>query len=84
MSEPHFDHELDTRGLNCPMPLVKARQAVGKLPAGQILKVLSSDRGSVKDFQGWARVAANIELLGQETVTVDGAETFVHFVQRSS
>lgn len=84
MSEPRFDRELDTRGLNCPMPLVKARKEIGELSPGQILKVLSSDRGSVKDFQGWARIAANVELLAQETATVDGAETFIHFVQRSS
>jgi tRNA 2-thiouridine synthesizing protein A len=48
------DLELDARGLNCPMPLVKARQAIAGLQAGQTLKVIATDRGSLKDFQGWA------------------------------
>ena len=84
MSEAHFDRELDTSGLNCPMPLVKARKTIGELEPGQILKVLSTDRGSIKDFQGWAKIASNIELLGQETEEREGSEIFLHFVQRAS
>jgi TusA-related sulfurtransferase len=84
MSEAHYDRELDTSGLNCPMPLVKARKTIGELEPGQILKVLSTDRGSIKDFQGWAKIASNIELLSQETADRDGSEIFLHFVQRAS
>lgn len=84
MSEAHFDRELDTSGLNCPMPLVKARKTLNELEPGQILKVLSTDRGSIKDFQGWAKIAANVELLAQETEDQDGSEIFLHFVQRAS
>ena len=79
-----FDKLLDARGLNCPMPLVNARKEIGKLEPGQVLKVLSTDRGSVADFQGWAKVAKNVELLAQETETVDGASVYVHFVKRAS
>ena len=79
-----FDRLLDARGLNCPMPLVNARKEIGKLDPGQVLKVLSTDRGSVADFQGWAKVAKNVELLAQETETLDGASVYVHFVKRTS
>jgi len=79
-----FDKLLDVRGLNCPMPLVNARKEIGKLEPGQVLKVLSTDRGSVADFQGWAKVAKNVELLAQETETLDGASVYVHFVKRAS
>ena len=79
-----FDRLLDARGLNCPMPLVNARKEIGMLEPGQVLKVMATDRGSVDDFQGWAKVAKNVELLSQETETLDGASVYVHFVKRAS
>ena len=79
-----FDKLLDTRGLNCPMPLVNARKEIGKLDLGQVLKVMATDRGSVADFQGWAKVAKNVELIGQETETMDGTNVYVHFVKRTA
>lgn len=82
MSEVIFDDELDARGLNCPMPLVKARKQIGGLDPGKVLKITSTDRGSIKDFQGWAKIAANIELLAQETETEDDQELFLHYVKR--
>ena len=82
MSEVSFDDELDARGLNCPMPLVKARKQIGGLDPGKILRVVSTDRGSIKDFQGWAKIASNIELLAQETETEDDQELFLHYVKR--
>ncbi|TAM81542.1 MAG: hypothetical protein EPN47_12375 [Acidobacteria bacterium] len=81
MSQP-FDKVLDARGMNCPMPLVNARKEAGKMEAGQVLKVLATDRGSVADFQGWAKIAKNVELLGQEEESVDGANVYVHYVKR--
>jgi tRNA 2-thiouridine synthesizing protein A len=71
MSTP-FDRVFDARGMNCPMPLVNARKEIGKLDIGQVLKVMANDRGSVADFQGWAKVARNVELLAQETESADG------------
>ena len=79
-----FDKLLDARGLNCPMPLVNARKELGKLERGQVLKVLATDRGSVADFQGWAKVATNIELVGQETGSTDGTNVYVHYVKRTA
>jgi len=79
-----FDKVLDARGLNCPMPLVQARKEINLLAPGQVLKVLSTDRGSVKDFQGWAKVAKNVELVGQETENLEGESIYVHFVRRAA
>ena len=83
MNQIHFDETLDVRGLNCPLPVVKARKKMGELESGKILKVLSTDRGSLKDCQGWAKVAKNIELLAQDTETEDDAELYIHFVQKA-
>ena len=78
------DVEVDARGLSCPMPLVKARQAIAALQVGQTLKVIATDRGSVKDFQGWARVAKNVELVRQETIDESGASAYVHYLKKTS
>ena len=83
MSQP-FDKVLDARGMNCPMPLVNARKEAGTMEPGQVLKVLATDRGSVADFQGWAKIAKNVELLGQEEESVDGANVYVHYVKRTA
>lgn len=79
-----FDKLLDVRGLNCPMPLVKAQKEIATLEPGQSLKVLATDRGSVADFQGWTKIAKNLELVGQETESTDGANVYVHYVKRTS
>ena len=79
-----FDKVLDARGLACPMPIIKARQEINTLQPQNVLKVLSTDRGSVKDFQGWAQTAKNVELLAQETETENGKEVYVHYVKRVS
>jgi len=59
---------LDARGLNCPMPIVKTAQAMKTIQSGQLLEVLATDPGSVKDFAAWSRTTAN-ELVEQ---TVEG------------
>ena len=64
------DRELDARGLNCPLPILKAKKALADMTSGQVLKVIATDTGSVRDFQAFAKQTGN-ELLGQETV---GAE----------
>jgi len=81
----HFDKLLDVRGLSCPVPLVNARKEIGALKPGQLLKVLATDRGSVADFQSWAKISKNVELVGQETEsTADGTNVYVHYVKRTS
>jgi len=48
------DRELDARGLRCPMPLLKAKQAIHSMQVGEVLRVLATDPGSVRDFQTWS------------------------------
>jgi tRNA 2-thiouridine synthesizing protein A len=50
-----FDKELDARGLNCPLPILRTKKALTDMQSGQVLKVLATDPGSVKDFQTFAR-----------------------------
>lgn len=79
-----FDEILDVKGAKCPMPLVKSRRAINDLPVGSALKVIATDRGSVADFQGWAKTAKNIELLGQETSEEDGQALYIHYLKRTA
>ncbi|RPI25355.1 MAG: hypothetical protein EHM70_20180 [Chloroflexota bacterium] len=76
------DQTLDVTGLMCPMPLVKARQAIIQMEVGKILKVLATDRGSVKDFQGWAKTARDVELVEQTQDESGNKTVFVHYVKR--
>jgi tRNA 2-thiouridine synthesizing protein A len=59
------DLELDTKGLRCPMPLLKAKQALRELAPTAVLRVLATDAGSVRDFAAYANISG-IELLGHE------------------
>lgn len=77
------DEILDAKGLMCPMPLVKARQALMKLEIGQILKIIATDKGSIKDFQGWTRTAKNVDLVEQEEYYEEGSKIFLHYVKRT-
>jgi len=54
-----FDKELDTKGLSCPLPILKAKKALNDLTSGQVLKVFATDPGSVKDFLAFARQTGN-------------------------
>ena len=58
----HHDVELDARGLNCPLPILRAKKALNGMQSGQVLKVVATDPGAVKDFQTFARHTGN-ELL---------------------
>ena len=69
--------ELDTRGLNCPLPILKAKKALNDMASGELLKIVSTDPGSVRDFQAFARQTGN-ELVEQ---TSAGSE-FVHVLRR--
>ncbi len=60
----NFDQTLDVKGAKCPMPLVKSRKALKDLGIGEVVKVVSTDRGSVPDFQGWAKTAKNSQKHG--------------------
>ncbi|MGE8397214.1 MAG: sulfurtransferase TusA family protein [Comamonas sp.] len=69
--------EIDTRGLNCPLPILKAKKALAEMVSGQLLKVVATDTGSLKDFQAFAKQTGN-ELVQQETV---GSE-YIHVLRR--
>ncbi|MBW0170985.1 MAG: sulfurtransferase TusA family protein [Hydrogenophaga sp.] len=64
------DKELDARGLNCPLPILKAKKALADMLSGQTLKVIATDSGSVRDFQAFAKQTGNV-LVQQETVGGD-------------
>jgi tRNA 2-thiouridine synthesizing protein A len=51
----HHDQELDTRGLNCPLPILRAKKALGAIQSGQVLKIVATDPGAVKDFQAFSK-----------------------------
>jgi TusA-related sulfurtransferase len=69
--------EIDTRGLNCPLPILKAKKALADMASGQLLKVLATDSGSLRDFQAFAKQTGN-ELVEQQTV----GEEYVHVLRR--
>ena len=69
--------ELDTRGLNCPLPILKAKKALADMASGEVLKVVSTDPGSLRDFQAFSRQTGN-ELVEQTS----GEKEFVHYLRR--
>ncbi|KWT88369.1 MULTISPECIES: sulfurtransferase TusA family protein [unclassified Variovorax] len=69
--------EIDTRGLNCPLPILKAKKSLNEMQSGQLLKVISTDPGSMRDFQAFARQTGN-DLVDQQTVGDD----FIHVLRR--
>src|SRR5258708_12280988 len=61
-----FDKELDTRGLSCPLPVLKTKKALNGMTSGQVLKIVATDPGSVKDMQAFSRQTANPLLASPE------------------
>ncbi len=73
----HIDQELDTRGLNCPLRILKAKKALTALQSGQLLRVVATDAGSLRDFQAFTRQTGH-ELVEQQTV----GEEYIHILRR--
>lgn len=69
--------EIDTRGMNCPLPILKAKKALADMQSGEVLKVVSTDPGSMRDFQAFARQTGN-ELVEQNA----SADEFIHWLRR--
>ena len=69
--------EIDTRGLNCPLPILKAKKALSDMLSGQLLKVVATAPGSTRDFQAFAKQTGN-DLVEQQTVGTD----FIHVLRR--
>ena len=74
----NFDKEFDARGLNCPMPILKAKKSLTDMSSGQVLKMVATDPGSVKDMQAFCKQTGN-ELLSSEE---DGSKAYVFFVRK--
>jgi len=72
-----IDQELDTSGLNCPLPILKAKKALTTMQSGELLRITSTDAGSIRDFAAFAKQTGN-ELVSQETAGND----FVHVLKR--
>ncbi|MFC5300440.1 sulfurtransferase TusA family protein [Azospira restricta] len=69
-----YDRELDVKGLNCPLPILRTKKALAEMQSGQLLRVLATDPGSVKDFQAFARQTGN------ELVSSGEAENVYEYV----
>ena len=74
---PAADLEIDTSGLTCPLPILRAKKALAGMSSGQVLRVLATDRNSVADFQAFCRQTGNT-LVYQH----DDGQSFLHFLKR--
>lgn len=73
----NFDKELDARGLNCPLPILRTKKGLAELTSGQVLKVIATDPGSVKDMQAFAKQTGN-ELVS----SAEAAGEFTFFMKK--
>ncbi len=75
--QPDFDLEVDSSGLKCPLPILRAKKALAQLQSGQVLKVITTDPNAVRDFQAFSKQTGN-GLLAQ----VEGEGNVMHFLAR--
>lgn len=75
--QPGFDLEVDSSGLKCPLPILRAKKALAQLQSGQVLKVITTDPNAVRDFQAFSKQTGN-GLLAQ----IEGEGNVVHFLAR--
>ena len=68
------DKEIDTRGLNCPLPILRAKKAFADVKSGQVLKIVATDPGSVKDFETFSKQTGHALLSHAES---NGEFTFL-------
>jgi len=73
----NFDKELNARGMSCPLPILKTKKALADMATGQVLKVISTDSGSIKDMQAFADQTGNALLS-----TVEENKEYVFFMQK--
>jgi tRNA 2-thiouridine synthesizing protein A len=76
-----FDNQVDASGLSCPLPILRAKKALATMNAGQVLRVLATDPGSVKDFEAFARQTGN-ELIKSNTLEAGSFEFFLRRAER--
>jgi len=73
----NFDKELDARGLNCPLPILRAKKSLAEMTSGQVLRIVATDPGSVKDFAAFAKQTGN-ELLS----SAENNKEFEFYIKR--
>ena len=73
----NFDKDLDARGLNCPLPILRTKKALGELQSGQVLRIVATDPGSVKDFAAFCKQTGH-ELLSQS----NDSKEFTFFLKK--
>lgn len=74
----NFDKELDCKGLNCPLPILKTKKAMDELASGQVLKLIATDPGSIKDIDAWTKRTGNELLSSQES-----GKDFIFFLKKA-
>jgi tRNA 2-thiouridine synthesizing protein A len=72
-----FQKEVDAKGLNCPLPILRTKKALAEMQSGEVLKIIATDPGSARDFAAFAKQTGN-ELLGSEQVD----KAYVYFIRR--
>ena len=72
-----FDRELDARGLSCPLPILKTKKSLNEIASGQVLKVVATDPGSIKDMQAFANQTGHALLSSAEE-----DKTFVFYIKK--
>jgi len=77
MTATTHDKELDARGMNCPLPILRAKKALGELASGQVLRIVATDPGSVKDFEAFSKQTGN-ELLS----SASGEKEFTFYIRK--
>lgn len=73
----NFDKELDAKGLSCPLPILRTKKSLSDMSSGQILKIISTDKGSILDIPAFAHQTGNILLSSDQE-----NETFIFFMQK--
>jgi len=73
-----FDTELDARGLNCPLPILRAKKSIAGMASGQVLRILATDPGSVKDFEAFCKQTGN-----QLVASNDAGGEFEFFIRKA-
>jgi len=79
MTQYEVTETLDVKGQNCPMPVVKTKQATDQLDTGDVLEVLATDPGSMSDLGGWADTTDGVELVDQR----EGDDVYTHYVRKT-
>jgi len=77
MTDTTHDKELDARGMNCPLPILRARRALNEMTSGQVLRIVATDPGSTKDFEAFAKQTGNV-LLSQSA----GEKEYTFYIRK--